>query len=232
MSKKIRVGIVGAGGRMGREIESVVREDSDLSVGALVGRNNEAGMKSLSTLDASFIDVIIDFTQAESFDEVLGWCVANGIPLISGTTGLAFQQIEALQKYKSRLPIFWAPNMSLGIALMSKMLGDLAKLPDADFQIEEHHHRFKKDRPSGTAQWLQQELASHVSSDLPEPLVVRGGGVFGVHKAYALALEEVLVLEHVALNRSVFAKGAVRAAKWVFGKKPGLYNMKDLVSGH
>ena len=107
---------------------------------------------------------------------------------------------------------------------------DTRVVPLFDFQIEELHHNRKKDNPSGTAITLQNELAAVTKTQPPKPIGIRGGGIFGVHKVWAMSDEEVLCFEHQALNRTVFARGAVRAAQWlVKKKKSGLYSMKEVL---
>ena len=110
------------------------------------------------------------------------------------------------------MPVLWSPNMSLGIAVVRSMMQSLKELSSqhsqqVDFQIEEWHHRHKKDSPSGTALWLQEALEKVVDKKIPAPLAVRGGGVFGVHKIITLMDEELITLEHTALNRNCFCSG-------------------------
>jgi 4-hydroxy-tetrahydrodipicolinate reductase len=119
--------------------------------------------------------------------------------------------------------------MSLGVAVLKKAIRLFTHLDDFDFQIEEFHHNKKKDRPSGTAIALQEELQKTIpKKKLPEPLVVRAGGIFGIHKVYAVSDEEMLCFEHQALNRRVFAKGAVRAGLWLSKQRPGSYELEDI----
>ena len=121
--------------------------------------------------------------------------------------------------------------MSLGVHMMSYLVQKMAIL-DAegfDFQVSEIHHRDKKDRPSGTAKHLQSLLEEKISN-LPEPLVARSGGVFGKHEVAATSNEEILSITHLALNRKVFAVGAVKAAQWIQGKPAGRYELADLFS--
>ncbi len=231
MKSQIRIAVAGARGRMGQEVIDCVAADKSLLLAAKVERESGDGCEALERLPGNEVDILIDFTAPEAFTAILGWCEQNRCPLVSGTTGLSGADVLRMREVSQSIPLFWAPNMSLGIAIMTRMIADLASLPEADFQVEEHHHRFKKDRPSGTAKWLQDELLRHADKEVPDPLVVRGGGIFGVHRIYAMGLEEVLMMEHVALNRRVFASGAIRAAQWVVRQPPGLYNMQSLLSG-
>ena len=121
--------------------------------------------------------------------------------------------VVPLTKAAESCPVLWSANMSLGVNFVAELIKSLSVLEeDFDFQIEETHHRHKVDKPSGTAILLQESLQAKLKKTLPEPLSVRGGGVFGIHKLMAMSEEETITIEHVALNRKVFAKGAVKAA--------------------
>jgi 4-hydroxy-tetrahydrodipicolinate reductase len=119
--------------------------------------------------------------------------------------------------------------MSLGVAALAKAIQSLETLKNFDFQVEEFHHSKKKDSPSGTAIFLQSKLEKTVGKKCPHPLSIRGGGIFGVHKIYAMSENEVLCFEHTALNRKLFADGAVTAAIWISSQKKGLYDIQDLI---
>ncbi len=228
MAQKRGIWLSGATGRMGGELQKQI----ELSEGwALIGGvAKEASGKILSkwpeTAPAG-VDVVVDFSLPEAFDEALKWCVRERRPLVSGTTGLSAQQSQKLEEASRTIPVLWASNMSLGIAVLTEMMRLLSYLPEFDFQIEEIHHNRKKDRPSGTAITLQSALRAAVQKEVPEPLSIRGGGVFGVHKVFALSDQEVITLEHTALNRQVFAQGALFAAKWLISQKPGKYQIQD-----
>jgi 4-hydroxy-tetrahydrodipicolinate reductase len=220
------VAVVGAMGRMGREIIEIL-EQKNIPVRGQVDK--VSGASSLKQLNDAEIDVVIDFSSPDSFVEALGWSESHGIPFVSGTTGLGNLHQEKLKLASSKIPCLWSANMSLGVYFLNSWIQHLAKLQDDfDFQIEEIHHKKKIDKPSGTALLLQNSLQSVVNKKLPEPLSIRGGGVFGNHKILAMSDEEILSFEHVALNRKVFAKGAVRAALWLKSQEPGLYTMKDV----
>ena len=130
-------------------------------------------------------------------------------------------------KEAAKTAVFWAPNMSIGIHWLLHILPHFSHLTEMDFQIEEIQHKEKKDNPSGTALLLFDNLKKVVAS-LPPPLFIRGGGVFGVHKIMALGQDEVIEITHSALNRKVFAVGALRVAQWIRNKKPGFYSMADV----
>lgn len=178
------------------------------------------------------VDIWIDFSSPEALKDTLKRAAANKKPVVCGTTGFGRKEKKLLAKYSHEIPILWSSNMSLGVAVLNEAIKVLSAISHFDFQIEEIHHSKKKDKPSGTAITLQENLEKAVGKKLPEALAIRGGGVFGVHKVYSMSDEEVLTFEHSALNRTVFARGAVRAAEWLIKqRKPGLYAMSDVLFG-
>ncbi len=232
--KKINVAVLGANGRMGVEISHLLFTSKDFSAALAYSRHNSVegykqSTKSLDKKKFKNIDVIIDFTQPEFFSEALSLAAELKIPIVSGTTGIGSEQQKKIKMASKKTAVLWAPNMSLGVAVLSKALGVFTKLKGFDFQIEEFHHKHKKDKPSGTALFLQKKLDEVVGQKNPEPLAIRGGGIFGVHKVYALSDCETIEFTHSALNRTVFAQGALTAARWIVGKKPGNYAMRDVL---
>jgi len=223
-----RVGVFGSSGRMGQEILRLCNEQS-INVAGKVDRNDPDATPSIDKLAGDSIDVLIDFSLPETFAPNLNWCVENKVPYVCGTTNLSESDFESLNNASKVIPCLWAPNMSLGVNLVAKMMEHLKAVADFDFQIVESHHTKKIDSPSGTAKFLQNVLVDSVGKAVPEPLALRGGGIFGVHEVHIMGEEETIKLEHVALNRAVFARGAISAAKWLMGKTPGRYTMSDLV---
>lgn len=221
---KKRVGLFGSTGRMGKEISQLLAASDHMELHYAVQRAN-----AWDENRASEVDVWIDFSLPEAFEGMLQRVKATGKPLVSGTTGLTQAQHAKLKSLSETQPVLWASNMSLGVSVLAEALKVLSALSDFDFQIEEIHHHRKKDKPSGTAITLQETLKQAVQKDLPAPLAIRGGGVFGEHKIYALGEEEVLTFSHSALNRTVFAKGAVRAAGWIIEQDPGLYSIANML---
>jgi 4-hydroxy-tetrahydrodipicolinate reductase len=224
------MGIVGASGRMGQEIAALASEFSFRAVG--VARSKVEGLKTVATLKELKRDeakVIVDFSLPDLTGDVAAWCSLNKVPLVSGVTGLNQEQIAKIKDAARSVAVLWAPNMSIGVAVLARMLKKLEPLDDFEFQIEELHHKRKKDRPSGTAIYLQERLKDAVGVEVPEPLSIRGGGIFGTHRVWAMGEDEVITLEHTALNRRVFARGALKAAQWVLNQGPGLYRMDDVL---
>ena len=230
----IKVAVIGAGGRMGQEIFQVIHQTKGVEAFLAFSRKPVDGfhhsVNSLTDPLFAKADIIIDFSGIELFDKVLLTATKFKKPLVSGVTGLSAAQQKKLQTASKTCPILWASNMSLGVAVLKEALSVFSALHGFDFQIEELHHNRKKDNPSGTAITLQNELAAVTKTQPPKPIGIRGGGIFGVHKVWAMSDEEVLCFEHQALNRTVFARGAVRAAQWlVKKKKSGLYSMKEVL---
>lgn len=223
--KKLKVGIVGANGRMGQEIVKVLEASSHDLFYAL------AKNESLDEKRAAKVDVWIDFSSPQALKGVLKMAEKNKTAVVCGTTGFGEAEKKLLETYAKKIPLLWSSNMSLGVALLNEALKSFSVISNFDFQIEEFHHNKKKDKPSGTAITLQENLEKAVGRKLPAPVAIRGGGIFGVHKIYAMSDEEVLVFEHTALNRAVFAKGSVRAAEWLVGQEPGLYSIRDVLWG-
>ena len=226
MKRKLKVGLIGSSGRMGQEIEKILSASAKSELFYAPLRQEKFQSKK-----AEQVDVWIDFSQPEAFADNLKMVEKYKAPLVCGTTGFSNKEKALLKKFSSKIPLLWSSNMSLGVAVLNEAIKSFSAITHFDFQIEEIHHNKKKDKPSGTAITLQENLNAVIGKKAPEPLAIRGGGVFGVHKVFALSDEEVLTFEHQALNRTVFARGAVTAAEWLADKKPGLYQMRDVLFG-
>jgi len=193
-------------------------------------------------------EVIIDFTTPETLIDHVRWAEEYKTPLVVGTTGLDENHILKLVELSKLIPLVVDTNMSLGMTLMKKLVAQCAgqlKAEDYDAEIFEMHHRHKKDAPSGSALTLRDMIAQARGEplDANEPgyhtgprkqgkiglSVARGGAVFGEHHVMFLGEEETLTLQHQALSRHAFAKGAVKAAQWVKDQPPGLYSMMDVL---
>jgi 4-hydroxy-tetrahydrodipicolinate reductase len=194
-------------------------------------------------------DVLIDFTAPAAVRHWLKTCRDRGIAMVVGTTGLHPADHDAIDQAAADIAIVQAPNMSLGVNLILKIAGEVANMlgDDYDIEIVEGHHRFKKDAPSGTALGLADAILKATGKtrdrlvyDRHGDDVVRKSGDIGMHSlrvgdevgrhtAYFAALGERLELTHVATNRDTFVHGALRAAKWLAGKKPGRYTIPDVL---
>lgn len=193
--------------------------------------------------------VLIDFTVPASMRHWLKTCRDRGIGIVIGTTGLQAIDQATIDQAAADIPVLQAPNMSLGVNLLFKVAAEVAKRlgDDYDIEIVEGHHRFKKDAPSGTAMGLADAILKStgksrdaLSYDRHGDEVTRKRGEVGMHSlrigdevgrhtAYFAALGERLELTHVATNRDTFVHGALRAAKWLAGRKPGRYSIADVL---
>lgn len=226
---KIKVILVGATGKMGHEIISLLSNDSRAKLLSGVMNDNKSELRAPKKKMTNC--VLIDFSSPAGFSMALKYCCNNRIPFVSGTTGLKAKHYSELKKASRKIPVLWAPNMSLGVNLLFNLIEKAGHtFASFDMQIEESHHKHKKDAPSGTAIALQKKVELAAQKKLPPILSTRGGGVVGLHKLKIMGEEEVLTIEHEALNRKVFARGAIEAAIWLAGKRKGLYEMKDFIN--
>ncbi|GGY47303.1 4-hydroxy-tetrahydrodipicolinate reductase [Parvularcula lutaonensis] len=223
----MRIALLGGAGRMGRAIKAL------------------ADCQDFPPREDGAADVLIDFSSPEGTAEAAAYCQEHGIPLVTGTTGLDDDQQAAVREASRHVPIVQSGNMSLGIALLQRLVAEAARsLEGFDIEILETHHRYKKDSPSGTALLLGEAAARARGTALSEAArferhgrdderraeeigfaVRRGGGVYGEHDVSFLGEGETVSLSHTALGRDAFARGALAAARWVIGKEPGLYGM-------
>lgn len=208
-----KIFLFGSSGKMGKEISNLLIQRKCFEL--------------VDKIEKS--DVIIDFTNQETFSKNLDMAIKNKKPFISGTTGLNEKQFKAIEKAAEKIPVLWSSNMSLGVCILNQMLKNLKSIGEYDFYIEETHHSQKKDSPSGTALTIQKNLEKAIGKKVKEVISLRGGGVFGQHRVVALGPEETLLIQHDALNRTVFARGAIVCAKWILDKKPGNYSVEDVL---
>jgi 4-hydroxy-tetrahydrodipicolinate reductase len=221
--------IVGRSGRMGKEIEAVA-PDFGLTIIDGVGRERDlSGCLASAKNGKIFVHVVIDFSLPVATPEVLQACASASVPLVSGVTGLTSSEFRLIEEASQKIPILHSANMSLGIQILAKAFESLKGADGFDISIEEFHHRHKRDRPSGTALLLDDELQIRTGRRASEIVSLRGGGIVGEHRVYVMSDSEVLTFSHQALNRAVFARGACRAARWISGRKPGFYALKDLL---
>jgi 4-hydroxy-tetrahydrodipicolinate reductase len=173
-------------------------------------------------------DVAVDFSLPEAFDAVLALCLDRRVPLVSGTTGLDTAQKEALAAAATSIPVVWAANFSLGVAVLSDLVERAARmLADWDCDIVESHHVHKKDAPSGTALALGHR--AHAGGASARYASLRAGDIVGEHTVQFAAAGERIELIHRATNRDIFARGALHVARQVIGRPPGAYAVADLL---
>lgn len=218
----------------------------DVGLACRLGALEIPVVDNLTEAIGSGADVVVDFSSPEAAVTHAKICAEKKIALVVGTTGVTAKAKEELKEASRHIPLLMAPNMSVGVNLMLKLAAEAARvLGDAyDVEISEMHHRLKKDAPSGTALRLAEVIADALKRDLATDLkltrsgnigergkkeiglqCMRGGDVVGEHTVFYVGEGERLEITHRATNRDQFAQGAVRAARFVVGKQPGLYDM-------
>lgn len=266
MTTKIIMG--GAAGRMGQMILRCALEDDGFeilggleqedhpatgqTVGALIGAADvQAPVRAnLDAITDAEKGVTIHFSSPEATLAGMAWSVQHLAPVVIGTTGFNPDQRVMINEAAREIPIVFAPNMSVGVNTLFKIVGDVTRIlgENYDIEITEMHHRFKKDAPSGTARRLGEVAAEARGSSYEEMVVdgrsgmigerpqkeigmhaLRGGDVVGEHTVSFTTLGERLELTHKAHSRETFARGALRAAEWLLDKEPGLYDMQAVL---
>ncbi len=260
----VKICVVGATGKMGKTNIKVICEDKDSE---LTGAVEKTGMPFIG-MDAGEVagvgkigvtivdslekvirdcDVVIDFSTVETFESNLNAALKFEKAFVCGTTGLSAELIEKAKKAGEKIPIIWAPNFSVGVTLLNKLIELCARTLDKGFDVEimEIHHKMKKDAPSGTALKLLNTLKKEYETEnvifgregligeRPEKQIgvstLRGGDVVGEHTVYFLGQGERLELTHKASSRETFSRGALRAAKFILSKGKGFYTMEDVL---
>lgn len=263
----LKLSVSGASGRMGGRIITLSRDIKDISLAGALERNGhddlgkdigevigigKTGVKISDNIKevCSNTDVLIDFSSPSATIECLKLLSDRPIPVVIGTTGFSKDEIEYIRLYAQNTPCVFAPNMSVGVNLLLKVLADVAKVTGDDYDVEiiEAHHRLKKDAPSGTAMKMAQVIASALDRDLEETAVyarhgligertgreigiqtVRAGDIVGEHTVMFGGLGERIEITHKASSRDTFSRGALKAALWVYKQTPGLYDMQDVL---
>ena len=239
MTTPQRILIHGASGRMGQALLrlAAAAPEAFQVVAAVSGRTPAQrvveGVPHFAAAELAGVpdfDVAIDFSLPEGFDPVLALCVARGRALVSGTTGLDAAQRDALQTAATGIALLWASNFSVGVAVLAELVERAARaLPGWDCDIVESHHVHKKDAPSGTALSLGQAAAAGGATARYASL--RAGDIVGEHLVQLAGQGERIELVHRAMDRDIFARGALQAATALAGSAPGLYSMRGLLFG-
>jgi 4-hydroxy-tetrahydrodipicolinate reductase len=226
MADTLRIAVVGAG-RMGQAIAARVAADPDLELAGLATRETD-----LDDLVAA-CDVVIDFSLPDGTEKLLGAVVEARKPLVCGVSGLSDAQLQRLAATAAHVPLVYDRNMSQGITVLDAVVREVGGALGAEFavNIDEVHHVHKKDAPSGTALKLGEALASvrDKSAAAVEYSSERRGEVPGDHTVTFKSATERLSFSHSVTTRDVFADGALRAARWVAERDPGLYSMRDVL---
>ena len=222
----VRVLLIGAAGRMGKTISDLADGDPKIEIIARcdLGDSIEPAMQNC--------DVAIDFSQADAITEICRVCLKHHKPLVIGTTGQSKEQRRIIEETAQSLPIVFASNFSIGVNVLFWLTRKAAEQLGSDFDAEivETHHKMKKDAPSGTAKTLAEVLKTAKKTQTEIPIQsIREGDVVGEHTVIFNGPSERLELSHRAASREIFARGALRAAKWIIGEPPGLYSMQDVL---
>lgn len=263
----VRVVVMGIAGRMGSRIGAICSENEGIKiVGAIEKRGHpsigkdigvvigigEIGIKVTDSLQEiiSSSDVVIDFTHREATLENVRIAQSAKKAMVIGTTGLSKEDMDVIKGASSQIPVIQAPNMSVGVNLLLRVLKDISNVlgDEYDVEIVELHHRMKKDAPSGTALKMAQVIAESLGRNLDDVAVyerkgiigertkkeigiqtVRAGDIVGEHTVYFGGLGERIEITHKASSRDTFARGAVRAALWISKQDAGLYDMRDVL---
>lgn len=248
---------------MGRRIAAIAIEGEQLDVVAAMDIAGHADLGKdigelagvgafgvrLDTEMADTPDVVIDFSLPEGTMRWLPECREKGVAMVIGTTGLTESQRAEIADAAADIPIVHAANMSVGVNVLLKVLGEVARTlgPDYDIEVSETHHRFKKDAPSGTAIALARSICEGIGKEYGEVAVLGRGGMcprnpgeigmhalrvgdtVGEHTVHFGNLGETVTIGHSAHTRDTFVRGALRAAEWLHGKPAGLYDMQDVL---
>ena len=220
----VRVLLIGAAGRMGKTVFDLAQSDRGVEI---VGQCDLGDSIELAIQNC---DVVIDFSHADSIGEICRSTLQHGKSLVIGTTGHSQQQRNTIDETAHSIPIVLASNFSVGVNVLFWLTRKAAELLGSDFspEIVETHHETKKDAPSGTAKTLAEILRTVRRTEIPIQSI-REGDVVGEHTVVLDGPGESLELTHRAANRGIFALGAIKAAKWIVHKPPGLYSMQDVL---
>ncbi len=249
----VKIIMHGCNGKMGQVITDMVKNDdtAEIVAGIDVVDNRDNGYPVFTDIDACDVpaDVIIDFAAAVAVDKLLDYSVKHKIPVVLCTTGLSEAQIAKVEEASKKVAVLRSANMSLGINTLMKLLKEAANIfapAGYDIEIVEKHHNQKVDAPSGTAialadsinearnneyEYVYDRSQVRKKRDKKELGIsaVRGGTIVGEHEVIFAGVDEVIEFNHTAYSKSVFAKGAVEAGKYLAGKSAGLYNMSDVI---
>ena len=240
----IKIAVAGASGRMGQSIIQSIEQSDKTTLGVTLDKGDDLN----SVIDQ--FDVLVDFTRPEATFDYLAVCIAKGKSMVIGTTGFDDAGLQMIKDAGTKIPVVFAPNMSVGVNLSLKLLEMAAKVigEESDIEIVEAHHRHKVDAPSGTALKMGEVVANALGRDLSKCAVygregiekprnrqtigfstIRGGDVVGEHTVSFFMEGERVEVTHKASSRITFANGAIRASAWLQGKPAGLYSMQDIL---
>jgi len=265
MKENVKAIVVGAAGKMGSRIIHIIRETPSIElyraferpdhpsigrdIGEIIGLG-KLGIPLEGKIKKEGGDVVINFSNPQTSLESLEFAKETGLAIVIGTTGLSQEQMEKVKALSKNVRCVLAPNMSVGMNLMFRVVQDVARVlgPEYDIEILEAHHRLKKDSPSGTAVKLGELIASAIGRNLDQVgvygrkgmigertkeeigmQVVRAGDIVGEHTVLFGGIGERLEIIHRAHSRDNFARGAIKAALWIVNQPNGLYDMQDVL---
>ena len=248
----INILLSGCNGKMGRVISNLLENDEVARI--VCGYDINTASDTYPVYDdlsnvREKVDVIIDFSNPACLDALISFCSDRRVPLVLATTGLSTSQRESVADLSKKIPVFSSANMSVGVNLLISLVKKAAAVLEGNFDIEiiEKHHNQKIDAPSGTALMIADEISASLKGSVDyiydrHPLrkkreqseigihSVRGGNIVGEHDVIFAGNDEIIEVKHTATGKEVFAVGAIKAAKYLVGKQPGMYNMEDLVN--
>lgn len=249
----IKILLSGCNGKMGQVVTRLASKTGKVKIVAGYDindsiKNTYPVYKSLDKVDMD-VDVIVDFSNPEALESILSFALRKKVPIVMATTGLSQAQTKALASASEQIPVFVSANMSLGVNLMIDLVKRAVKTLEGNFDIEiiEKHHSQKIDAPSGTALAIADAINSVL--DFKQEYIfdrhsrrkkrskneigihtVRGGTIIGEHVVLFAGNDEIIEIKHTAMSKDIFGIGALKAALFISGKKPGLYSMTDLIS--
>lgn len=217
----LNIAIIGPNGRMGKVLLTAINQDNELQLMGTISKNDQAPEKI-----ALMADILIDFTLPDALSKNLELAYKNNCAIVVGTTGLKESHKKLLEAYSKKIPLFYSPNFSLGISLMKELIKKSISFFEEDLFIDiiEAHHHHKKDKPSGTALFLFEAAGKTGSIHS-----IRAPNIVGEHSILFSKEEESIEIKHKAKSRSMFAKGALTAAKFLKNQEIGYYTMEDLI---
>lgn len=248
----IKIIMHGCNGKMGQVISEIVRNDEELTIVAGIDpytmRENEYPVFNDINKCDIIADVIIDFATATAVEKLLAYAKERKIPVVLCTTGLSDEQLKIVEEVSKEVAILKSANMSVGVNLLFKLVQEATKMLAKDYDIEiiDRHHNQKVDTPSGTALAFADKINEVLDNEYEYVYdrsterkkrtkkeigfsAVRGGSIVGDHDIIFAGLDEVIEFHHSAYSKTVFAKGAVTAAKFLVGKPAGRYDMSDVI---
>ncbi|NGX63213.1 MAG: 4-hydroxy-tetrahydrodipicolinate reductase [Candidatus Anoxychlamydiales bacterium] len=221
---KIFASLIGITGKMGKEIQKVKTDPSFQIIGGVAKKDIKNLKKFLKKSNVG-----IDFSNPNALDELLSIAIKTKTALVLGTTGYSEKDLQKIKDASKKIAIFYSSNFSVGIALVQKFANMTSKLLDKScIDIVEKHHISKKDKPSGTALLLADEIKQNLKNDV-NIHSIRAANVVFEHTLYFTNEDQTIEIKHTAHDRSIFATGAIKAAIFIHDKKAGLYSMQDLI---